>query len=537
MTNFAAQFGQAISGAAVDAAFATLDGDASAAQAVIASISAQVRTLSDRFRDVIRLEDFLPAANDDVGAALNAAHAVAQPGDRITLRGATSYNWATPATLSKPGVSFQSGATFVIEGGITALTLAGQGNTVRDATFVGANQTQAGIVAGSCAISVSGVCCLAENLVVQWLDNLIVGPLGAGYCSTIRGIDARFAGSRIVWIEDGVGTTVEDLIYDSSFPTAVAGLHYQAQGGYFHNVDVIHAGGVAGLLIEPYTGTGYHGLYWTFFNTVEIDTCFNVPGILIRNDTPASGVGAITVQGMFFTACWSSTCLVGLMTSGTGYIDLVTLTGCQILNNTESAINNQAGGNIVLEACALVGNCSLIDQHVGTPYAIPGGPSPSPTVRHGAGGLMTLRGGRIAAVGANLVGNPTAHVERDTGAGTVFVDGFSIDIPPGSNWQVPFAVASDSAGHFVIGTILGYANRNSGEVSAPAGASSVTLPHGLSLTPNGASFQVTPLTAPSGMTGYYLDPASITSSQATIRIIGTTTAAVTFAWRASVDAI
>jgi hypothetical protein len=82
---------------------------------------------------------------------------------------------------------------------------------------------------------------------------------------------------------------------------------------------------------------------------------------------------------------------------------------------------------------------------------------------------------------------------------------------------------------------LGYATRASGSVNIPAGATFVTVNHGLASAPSVTGLSVTPVSGWTTVSQFWVDSASITATQFTIRVNVAPSSAMYFAWQASTE--
>lgn len=82
---------------------------------------------------------------------------------------------------------------------------------------------------------------------------------------------------------------------------------------------------------------------------------------------------------------------------------------------------------------------------------------------------------------------------------------------------------------------LGHATRAQGSAGIPAGQTSVTINHGLASPPPVTGLSVTPVSDWSSVSRYWIDSASITPTQFTVRVDAAPTSAFYVAWQASTE--
>ncbi|MBO9708578.1 MAG: right-handed parallel beta-helix repeat-containing protein [Caulobacter sp.] len=82
---------------------------------------------------------------------------------------------------------------------------------------------------------------------------------------------------------------------------------------------------------------------------------------------------------------------------------------------------------------------------------------------------------------------------------------------------------------------LGYATRSAGSTGIVAGATSVTVSHGLASAPPVTGLSITPVSDWAGVSRFWIDSASITATQFTIRVNAAPSSTMHFAWQASTE--
>ena len=340
--------------------------------------------------------------------------------------------------------------------------------------------------------------------------NLTISDVIIGY-GVRRGISLLGGADQFIYtIENFNISTCATGIYIDSNPADVfistgvigsctgAGISIlECNGLYVQNVDIISC--TNGITTYPATGKTVTNL---FFDSVLCDT------------STANGWAFFTNGGdvaeINMSNCWGSTC--GQSGLAFGNVYAVSITNFRAFNNQQNGIYIQSGKNYSLTNCQCLANSMAgsaqysglsIDGSGATDISIIGGnfgdSGGQPGFNNQQYGIGISSGSinNYSIIGANVTGNVTAGIS-DSGTGTT---------------------------KYIYGN-PGYKTSNSGTATITSGTS-VTVTHGLSITPTSADISVTP-TSSIGANSLWVD--TITSTTFKINTSGSVTA--TFAWQA-----
>jgi hypothetical protein len=275
-----------------------------------------------------------------------------------------------------------------------------------------------------------------------------------------------------VWIGNGVISGAQIGIYLAS-----------CNGVYMSSVDIIDPA-LGGVYISPPSGKTVTAV---FCQQILADTATAGPGWLF------GGVGQIS--NIICVGCWGSTCAQAGFLFANGNINGVTLDACSAQNNQQEGISIGAGTGIV------VSNSQIFCNSQAGAAAFPG-----IGVGTGVNGFYILNnqsglGGSIAFVAGN---NQSYGLLIETGCGIYIVEGNSF-------LDNVTAGMLDQSNSSIVGTNLGYVTETTGQALITTGNTSVTVAHGLALTPFIANIFVTPATPWEGMTNFWVGIPNSTS--------------------------
>jgi hypothetical protein len=340
--------------------------------------------------------------------------------------------------------------------------------------------------------------------------NLTVSDVIIGY-GVRRGISLLGGADQFIYtIENFIisncatGIYIDDTPQDVFISTGLIGSctasgisMISGSGIYVENVDVISCN--TGISTYPSTGKTVANL---FFDSVLCDTC--------TTDGWAFFTNGGDVRQINMSNCWGAT--NGNNGLHFGNCNSVAVTNFRAFNNQYRGIYVQAGVNYSFSNCQAVAN-SMVSSNsydgmsidgvgvtdvsiIGGVYGNTGGWPGYNNQKNGIG-ISSGSINNYVIIGADLTGNVTAGL-TDGGTGTT---------------------------KYIYGN-SGYKTSNSGTATITSGTS-VTVTHGLSITPTSADISVTP-TSSIGANSLWVD--TITSTTFKINTSGSVTA--TFAWQA-----
>ncbi len=435
----------------------------------------------------------------DSGPVFQRAHDAVPAGTVLLIPArldGNEYSMTTGVTISK-AIKLISYSGVHVNGGITGFTVNATGACIEGLRLYGDRSN------GNQGILLQGTKNHVTNCMFQDFDSGLVSGEG-GSEHVVLGNRFYNSRTRAIWARtNGVGPFLIGNTSSNSIPPLVGGLHLQGSGTFVHMCDFIQGG----VVIEPDTDE----VDWNFFTQCSFDTNTTGDGLLIRNNT------SYRVRGVYLTGCWSSTCQTsGIRTIGSGVIDEVIITAHIAKNNFAEAIRLEAGNNIQIDGCSLIG-CS--GSGVGA----------ASTLYVSTPGYVQVRDGRFLSTGTGLNSTPAHHIELGTTAGGVDVDGTTFDLQ--TTGKVLFSAAP--SGRLTVGRVMGASLETSGLTQILQGQTSVVVAHGLAVAPQKWQIMVTP----NGQvgSGWWID--SIGASSFTIHCDSPVAGNVLFGWAATVKAV
>ena len=148
----------------------------------------------------------------------------------------------------------------------------------------------------------------------------------------------------------------------------------------------------------------------------------------------------------------------------------------------------------------------------------------------------TYNGIELGARSRNVISNNRCYDDQGTktqGYGIKEASGNTYNVIEGNNlWNNLTGSASLAGSYDIVRNNQGYTTENSGTATISNGSTSVTVNHGLAVTPSAGDIMVTPMESLGNATKFYID--TYTSTQFTIHLDQDPGQDVDFAWKAIV---
>jgi hypothetical protein len=238
---------------------------------------------------------------------------------------------------------------------------------------------------------------------------------------------------------------------------------HRTQAIWVSDSDILHCN--VGVGFNP-NGLNNGYVTWCFFNQVAFDNGAS-------NGIQFFPSNAAIVRGVFFDNCWSSSNNRGVYIASTsgGVVDTIHFTDTTLYNNNlQGALIDNAGGNVAnieLNNCRVAGNSSSsVGAYAGVEFA-------------GVAGFA-VRGTRSGAH-AGFAASQSWGILINTGCDQYDISDCNVigNITGGfSDLSINTSVSRN------VELKLGVLTKNSGIVTIPAGATDVTVTHGLFKAPN-----------------------------------------------------
>lgn len=470
------------------------------------------RPINLKLEEIVSAKDFGAVGNgttDDTAAIQAAIDSLSATGGTVylptgTYKVASKISWTSNnITLLGAGVGATTLSTFIAVGDVIAIGSSSVGvsgggisslNIIADTTQV----SGAGVHLTDCynvrisdvvigyglytGVTIDG----GAGQFINSIDNFVISDCTQGIL-----IGETGAAPQDIFISDGVigGCTSAGILIKNG------------SGIYGSELDVISS--ATGISTYPNSGQTVVNL---FFTDVLCDTC------------TTTGWGFFTnggrVEQVNMSNCWGSSCTQNGMTISSS-CNAFSVTNFRAINNQQRGIYVQGGTNLGFVNCQVLAN-SMSGSASYDGMSIDGAATDNLSIIGGKYGLgwsvagynnqrygIFISGGDInnySIIGVDTTGNVTGSIS-DGGTGTT---------------------------KYIYGN-PGYATSASGSATITA-ATSVTVTHGLSVTPTAANILVTP-TATIGANSFWVD--NVGSTTFRINTSGSVTA--TFAWQARVS--
>lgn len=448
----------------------------------------------------------------DDSAAVQATINAAPEGTQILLMG--SIRLGATINVNKSVHIFGGGSrqgTQVYAPGINAFNVTAAGSKISGFRLYG-NRT-----VGSTGITIDN----AAKAIVEEMDIELFGvgihQRTGGFHVDLNSLRMRNITTKVIWLEDGVGTRLKDVMYDTdllSYPQPTfGGIHLQQEGTQLELCDFIRA--YRGLVIEC---SASRNIEWVLANNCFFDTCgvkSGGRGVHIINNQPTN-----YIRGLWFNQVWTATCGMGYLIEGTGIIDGVHLDACPIHNNNNEGIRVDGPliRNLRIRDCDLVSNnassVTLPNQNANNVYL-------------NTPWLVQLKDSTLEN-GYNWNSTPYSQLFLDTNQGDVVVAGNVF----GSQ------VANNILENFSAGAVwftepnFGLLTESVGSVSFGAGDTVKTVAHNLDLTPTVNEIQLTPTTGWGSSTTWWV--ANVTATTFDVQVSPAPGAPTAFNWHAKI---
>jgi len=471
------------------------------------------RSAQDKMRDFVSVKDFGAVGNgstDDTAAIQAAITSLVATGGTVYFpigeyKVTSTITWANNNIfLEGAGLGATTISTFIASGNVFAITNASGGGISNLNIIADTTQTSgAGVHLTNCYnVKVSDVVIgYGLNVGVQ-IDG------GAGqFVNTIENfiISDCFNGIAL-----GVtGTQPQDTFLTNGIIgscTNAGILVKQSSGLYASSIDIISC--ATGFSTFPDTAKSVVN---SFFTDVLCDTCTGSGFAFISNGG--------TVEQVNMVNCWgSSNTINGMILSQE--CNAFSVTNFRAINNQQRGIYIQGGTNLGFVNCQVLAN-SMAGSASYDGLAVEGSTTNN----------LSIIGGKYgsgwAFAGFN---NQSYGIFISSGA----INNYSI-IGVDTNGNVTGGINDGGTGavKYIYGN-PGYVTSKVGTAFIATAATSVTVTHGLSVTPLADEILISANTA-MGANPFYLDTTSITSTQFIVRVATAVAANSFFSWQARAD--
>jgi hypothetical protein len=448
------------------------------------------------------------------------------------INAAQDYVTANNADRFGPGVTvyFPSGWYKITSGltvGASCITLAGSSAagsviTAPNANFTLLTFTNATLSLYNCGLrdlrfttpgnATAGYAVTVQRSIYFLADNLLLNGTYGGI--NLDGV-AKLMLSHVIISQETrtAGTNAESIRLSSS-----TGL-----SGDVHLTDVQIMQDVATQATNAFIVTAVDGLYVSNLhmhgglsiapsNTGNETTVASVSFVNCYFDGSAgdcvglTGSASTAYRNIRFTACYfRAAALIGLRVETSTLLQYLTVSGCRFGGNTRNGIDMRtaSAANTVITGCTFDGNNT------------------------GAGGWgdVQLHGSSPSLVGCTFNGGSSSNgyaVAINAAATNILLSALNLTAS-----SAPSKITTNNTNPLVRGT-LGWKTKNRGSTAIGSGVTSVTVSHGLNVTPTVEAFSLSP---------YSNAPASwvsgVTATQFTINLASAAASAFTMGW--SVD--
>ena len=508
---------------------------------VTATGSTTARTLANRFADVVNVKDFGAVGNGatDDTAAIQVALASVFSNKKSLYFPAGIYWYDGGGNLGNGNVMFGDGrdATTIL----SRLASPTSGYLIR-ASGYGSGLKGLRFAAGVTQTSGSYVWLSSPETFIEdfHMTGDFNGILMTGNVSRIR--HGRFqdgaANAIRIRAEGGDNSQlIDDVLMGAQTPQiSSAGIRVRNSSALIiSNTSVIQQG--VGLLIDPTTSTqGANTADGSVFS-LYVNNCFfdnsSESGIKIN----ATGTGSVVRSR--FANCWAGSSAsdgIKVINSGSGIVQGIYFDSCHAVDNLSSS-GITTGGTIM----DLSINGGLFAQNTNGIF-LNNGTSNSKicnaTIGIGGGFTNNTANGIVLSSGVTDT-TITGNIIRDNSSNGISLnsgsDGFVItnNVIFGNSPNINIASTSNNR---CIKNNLGINSPDSafGNGTMTTGTNSVTVTHGLGITPSSDLIIISP-TSSWGSEVLYIDTTSITSTQFTVRRASNATSNLTFAWQVKIN--
>lgn len=477
------------------------------------------RSAQDKMRDTVSVKDFGAVGDgstDDTSAIQATINAVGAAGGGTVYFPAGTYKISSKLTVANNGV-------YLVGAGRRGTTLSptamSTDHILFDTVSNGGLSHLAIIPSGAQTGSTASVRVLNCNRVV--LDSfLIFGNCQTGvvcdggaiqFLTTISNFQIDSCAFSGIQVGNGANFAQDTTIFEGVVANCSVGiLLTHCSGVYATSIDVLSCinNGIASF---PATG---HIVSACFFTAVLADTTTNGNGFAFFNNGGK-------ISDINLVNCWGSSCFLDGLVCGTN-CDGILISSSRFINNRRNGIYLQGGTNYTITGNQ-IGMNSMSGSGAYHGIAIASNISHFTIENNFSGGPL----GKIGAISPNLQGY---GILINSGASNLYnIIGNDLT----GNVSGGISNGSSSTGRHIYGN-LGYTTIESGSAFIAAGASSVTVTHGLSVTPTAPEISITANSA-MGSNPFYLDTTSITSTVFIVRVAIAVAANSFFSWQARAD--